>query len=162
MIARKEIVAKSQELHQVVDELVAIVADAVRDHTPIHEVEGKSMKVLLLAGRKALQLLVDCLGNGDMGQEHQLPDGTTVKRSAEPEPRDYVLIFGKIDIERYVYARRKGQAIEFAAIDARLALPAGFDYMRKYITRIVAKTATTVTISPAAAVRSARPNWRRS
>ena len=130
MIAQKEIVAKSQELHQVVDELVAIVADAVRDHTPIHEVEGKSMKVLLLAGRKALQLLVDCLGNGDMGQEHQLPDGTTVKRSAEPEPRDYVSIFGKIDIERYVYARRKGQAIEFAAIDARLALPAGkFSYL---------------------------------
>jgi hypothetical protein len=88
------------------------------------------MKVLLLAGRKALQLLVDCLGNGDMGQEHQLPDGTTVKRSAEPEPRDYVSIFGKIDIERYVYARRKGQAIEFAAIDARLALPAGkFSYL---------------------------------
>ena len=82
------------------------------------------------AGQKALQLLVDCLGNGDMGQEHQLPDGTTVKRSDEPEPRDYVSIFGKIDIERYVYAQRKGQVIEFAAIDARLALPAGkFSYL---------------------------------
>jgi len=130
MIAQEEIVAKSQELHQVVDELVTIVADAVRDHTPIHKVEGKSMKVLLLAGQKALQLLVNCLGNGDMGREHQLPDGTTVKRSDKPEPRPYVSIFGNLDITRYVYAQRKGQAIEFAAIDARLALPAGkFSYL---------------------------------
>ena len=130
MIAQEVIVAKSQEIHQVVDEIVTVVGDAVRDHTPIHKVEGKALKILLQAGQKALQLLVDCLGNGDMGQEHQLPDGTTVKRSDEPEPRDYVSIFGKIDIERYVYAQRKGQVIEFAAIDARLALPAGkFSYL---------------------------------
>jgi hypothetical protein len=130
MIAQELIVAKSQELHQVVDEIVTIVADAVRQHTPIHEVEGKSFKVLLQAGQKALQLLVDYLGNGDMGQEHQLPEGTTVKRSDKPEPRKYVSIFGEIDIQRYVYAQRKGQAIKFAAIDARLALPAGkFSYL---------------------------------
>ncbi len=100
MIAQEVIVAKSQELHQVVDELVTIVVDAIRDHTPIHKVEGKGMKILLQAGQKALQLLVDCLGNGDMGQEYQLPDGTTVKRSEQPQPRDYVSIFGKIDIRR--------------------------------------------------------------
>lgn len=130
MIAQEVIVAKSHEIQEVVDEIVTVVADAIRDHTPIHEVEGKSMKILLQAGRKAIQLLVDCLGNGDMGHEHQLPDGTIVKRSAVPEPRPYVSIFGKIDIERYVYTRRKGQAIEFAAIDARLALPASkFSYL---------------------------------
>jgi hypothetical protein len=130
MIAQEVVVAKSQELHQVVDQLVTIVVDAIRDHTPIHTVEGKGMKVLLQAGQKALQLLVDCLGNGDVGQEYQLPDGTTVKRSKEPQSRAYVSIFGKIDIQRYVYAQRKGQAIEFAATDARLALPAGkFSYL---------------------------------
>src|SRR5271165_1256758 len=130
MIAQEVIVAKNQELYQVVDQLVAIVADAIRDHTPIHTVEGKGMKVLLQAGQKALQLLVDCLGNGDVGQVYQLPDGSTVKRSDEPQSRAYVSIFGKIDIQRYVYAQRKGQAIEFAAIDARLALPAGkFSYL---------------------------------
>ena len=106
------------------------MVDAIRDHTPIHTVEGKTLKVLLQAGQKALQLLVDCLGNGDVGQEYQLPDGTTVKRSDEPQLRKYVSIFGKIDIQRYVYAQRKGQAIKFAAIDARLALPAGkFSYL---------------------------------
>jgi len=88
MIPQECIAAKSQELHQVVDEIVTIVADAVRQHTPIHEVESKTLKVFLQAGRKALQLLVDCLGEGDMGEEHQLPDGTTVKRSAEPQSRE--------------------------------------------------------------------------
>ena len=130
MIAQEVIVAKSQELHQVVDEIVSVVTDALREHTPIHEVEAKSLKMLLRAGQKAAQLLVDCLGNGDVGPEHQLPDGTTVKRSDEPQQREYVSIFGKIDIQRYVYVQRKGQAIEFAAVDARLALPAGkFSYL---------------------------------
>jgi hypothetical protein len=130
MIAEEVVVAKSHEIHQVVDKLVTVVSDALRDHTPVHKVEAQAMKILLQAGRKAIQLLVDCLGDGDMGPEHQLPDGTAVKRSAKPEPRPYVSIFGPIDIERFVYARRKGQAIEFAAIDARLALPAGkFSYL---------------------------------
>jgi hypothetical protein len=130
MMPQECVAAKSQELHQVVDEIVTIVADAARNHTPIHEVESKTLKVLLQAGRKALQLLVDCLGKGDVGEEYQLPDGTTVKRSAEPQSREYVSIYGKIDLERYVYAQRKGQAIQFAAIDARLALPAGkFSYL---------------------------------
>jgi hypothetical protein len=93
-------------------------------------VESKALKVLLRGGHRAVQLLVDCLGDGDMGEEHQLPDGAIVKRSAEPEQREYVSIFGNIDIQRYVYAQRKGQAIKFAAIDARLALPAGkFSYL---------------------------------
>ena len=130
MIAQEVLIAKSQELHQVVDEIVTVVADAVREHTPIHKVEAKTLKIWLQAGQKALQLLVDCLGDGDVGQEHTLPDGTTVRRSDEPKSREYTSIFGKIDILRYVYSRRKGQAIEFAAIDARLALPAGkFSYL---------------------------------
>jgi hypothetical protein len=59
MIAQEVIVAKSEELHQLVDEIVTVVADAVREHTPIHKVEAKSLKILLRAGQKAAQLLVD-------------------------------------------------------------------------------------------------------
>jgi hypothetical protein len=130
MIAQEDIVAKSQELHQVVDELVAVIADAVAEHTPVHKVEAKTLSVLLRAGQKAIQLLVDCLGDGDVGQEHQFPDGTTLKRSEKPQPRNYVSIFGNIDIERYVYFLREAQAIKFVAIDARLALPASkFSYL---------------------------------
>ena len=130
MMPQERVAAKSQELHQIVDELLTVVSDAVQQYTPIHEVESKALKILLRGGRRAVQLLVDCLGDGDVGEEHQLPEGTLVKRSEEPQQRDYVSIFGEIDIQRYVYAQRKGQAIEFAAIDARLALPAGkFSYL---------------------------------
>lgn len=77
-----------------------------------------------------LQLLVDCLGNGDVGEVHRLPDGSCLKRSETPQPRPYVSIFGALNIEQYVYAQREGQAIEFAPIAARLALPQGkFSYL---------------------------------
>ena len=110
MMPQERVAAKSQELHQIVDELLTVVSDAVQQYTPIHEVESKALKILLRGGRRAVQLLVDCLGDGDVGEEHQLPEGTLVKRSEEPQQRDYVSIFGEIDIQRYVYAQRKGQA----------------------------------------------------
>jgi hypothetical protein len=87
MIPEQLITAKSQQLHHIVDKLLTIVADAVREHTPIHEVEGKAFRILLQAGRTTTQLLADCLGNGDVREEHQLPDGTILKRSAQPQPR---------------------------------------------------------------------------
>jgi len=130
MIPEQLIAAKSQDLHQIVDKLLTLVSDAVREHTPIHEVESKAFQIFLQGGRSTVQLLVDCLGNGDVGEEHQLPDGTILKRSAHPQPRPYVSIFGELDIQQYVYAQREGQAIQFAAIAARLALPEGkFSYL---------------------------------
>jgi len=130
MMPQEQVAAKSQELHQIVDELLTIVSDAVQEQTPIHEVEHKAFKTLLRAGQATVQLLVDYLGNGDMGEEHGLPDGTTLQRSAQPQPRPYMSIFGEVDIQRYVYAEREGQAIRFAAVDARLALPESkFSYL---------------------------------
>jgi hypothetical protein len=130
MMPQEFIIAKSQELHRIVDEVVKIVADAVAQQTPIHEVESEVFKVYLRGGRMAVQLLVDCLGDGNMGETYQLPDGTMVRRSAEAQPRPYVSIFGELDIKQYVYAQREGQAIQFAAIEARLALPESkFSYL---------------------------------
>ena len=40
MMSQELLAAKSQELHDVVDRLVEIVADAVKNQTPIHEVES--------------------------------------------------------------------------------------------------------------------------
>jgi hypothetical protein len=130
MMPQQLIAAKSQELHQIVDQIVAIVSAAVAEQTPIHEVESKTFETFLHGGRVALQLLVDCLGDGDMGAEHQLPDGTTLQRSAQPQPRPYLSIFGELKIQQYVYAEREGQQIKFAAIAARLALPESkFSYL---------------------------------
>jgi len=130
MMPQQLIAAKSQELHQIVDKLLTIVSNALGQQTPIHEVESQAFQTLLQAGRASVQLLVDCLGDGDVGEEHQLPDGTLLKRSAQPQPRPYMSIFGELDIQRYVYAAREGQAIQFAAVDARLALPESkFSYL---------------------------------
>jgi hypothetical protein len=130
MMPQEVLAAKSQQLHQIVDKLLTIVSDAIGAQTPLHEVESKAFQTLLQAGRATVQLLVDCLGDGDVGEEHQLPDGTVLQRSARPQPRHYLSIFGELDIEQYVYAEREGQEIKFAAIAARLALPESkFSYL---------------------------------
>ena len=130
MMPEELVAAKSQQLHQIVDKLLGIVSVAVGVQTPIHEVESEVFQTLLQAGRATVQLLVDCLGDGDVGEEHQLPDGTSLQRSAEPQPRPYLSIFGESNIAQYVYTEREGQEIKFAAIAARLALPEGkFSYL---------------------------------
>ena len=130
MIPQQLIAAKSQELHQIVDAIITLVSKAVLQQTPIHEVESQTFQAFLHGGRIALQLLVDCLGDGDVGAEHELPDGTVLKRSAQPQPRPYTSIFGDLNIHQYVYAQRDGQQIKFAAIEARLDLPESkFSYL---------------------------------
>jgi len=130
MISNERIAAKRQELHQIVDQLLRHVSEGVEQQTPIHEVESQTFQTLLEAGRTTLQWLIDLQGDGDVGEEHQMLDGKTLQRSPEPHPRPYVSIFGELRIERYVYAQREGQKIEFAAVDARLALPESkFSYL---------------------------------
>ena len=130
MMPQELLAAKSSELHQLVDQLVAIVSDAVVQQTPVHTVEGRALSTLLRAGLATIQLLVDCLGDGDVGEHHQLDNGRRVHRSPQPQPRPYVSIFGPVRIERFVYAAGEGQKIEFAAVDARLALPESkFSYL---------------------------------
>ena len=65
-----------------------------------------------------MQLLVDCLGDGDVGETHQLAEGTTVRRSSVPYPCAYLSIFGELDVKRYVYSSGEGRKILFAAVDA--------------------------------------------
>jgi hypothetical protein len=123
MLSKELIAAKRQELCQIVDQLLEHVSEGVEQQMPIHEVESQTFRTLLAAGRTTLQLLIDLQGDGDVGEEHQLPDGKTLHRSQEPHTRPYVSIFGELQIKRYVYAQREGQKIEFASVDARLALP---------------------------------------
>jgi hypothetical protein len=130
MISNELIVAKRQELHQIVEQLLNCVSEGVEQCTPIHKVESQTFQTLLEAGHATLGLLIELAGDGNVGEEHQLPDGKTLKRSQEPHTRPYVSIFGELQIERYVYAQREGQKIEFAAVDARLALPESkFSYL---------------------------------
>lgn len=130
MISKGLIAAKRQQLHQIVDQLLNLASEGAERQTPIHEVESDTFQALLQAGHVTLGLLIELAGDGDVGEEHQLPSGKTVQRSQEPHTRSYVSIFGELEIDRYVYAQREGQKIEFAGVDARLALPESkFSYL---------------------------------
>lgn len=130
MISNDVVDAKTAELRELVDQLVRVVLDAVHQSKPIHEVESDTFDIVLRIGRSTLQTVFDILGDGDVGEEYELPDGRTVKRSEEPHERPYMSIFGEFKIERYVYAEREGQKIEFVPMDGRLALPESkFSYL---------------------------------
>ena len=115
-IPKQLLAAKKKELYQLVDQLVGIMEQAVENDTPIHEVETQSLENLHQTGRKAMQLLVDAMGNGDCGETYTLPDGTGLKRSEEPVLRPYISIFGPLHIEGFVYAKRAGQKVLFSAL----------------------------------------------
>ena len=68
MIMTKEIIsAKSTELQVHVDQLTDLVGKAVEQRMSLHQVEEKTLRVLLEMGHTTLQILFDLLGPGDVG-----------------------------------------------------------------------------------------------
>jgi hypothetical protein len=130
MMTEQIVVSKTSKIYALVDELLAVVNEAVETQKPLHEVERDVLSQVLGIGRETVQLLLDNLGHGDVGEECELPDGRTLKRSEEPKTREYQSVFGCYTLKRYVYAQRKGQKAEFIPLDARLALPQSkFSYL---------------------------------
>ena len=90
MMVKEIISAKQKELHGIVDELLGIVSESVEEQVPVHKVESKVFQKLLQAGHTIIQLLVDCQGNGDVGETCDLP---MQKRSRGRKNRIHVLTF---------------------------------------------------------------------
>lgn len=130
MIAQELFADKVQQIQLLAAQLGPLVADAIQCGAPIHDVEARIQQVLRGVGLATVQLFVDAMGDGDCGEQHQVPDGALLQRSAEPKSRDYMSIFGPFRFERYVYAAREGQKVLFVEVDARLALPESkFSYL---------------------------------
>lgn len=130
MMTEQIVADKRSKIHAMVDELLNVVDVAVEEHTPLHEFEEDVLARILRIGGKAVRLLFDKLGHGNVGPECSLPDGRTLKRSEELKAREYQSVFGAFEIERYVYAQREGQKAELVPLDARLALPESkFSYL---------------------------------
>ena len=123
IISKEAIVAKSAQLQLHVDSLMELVGTTIEERTPLHQVEGKALHVLLDMGRTTLQILFDLLGTGDVGETVERPDGGTWRRFQETHSRSYTSIFGEFQLERCVYGERDGRKIECVPLDARLALP---------------------------------------
>jgi hypothetical protein len=123
MIAQEQLAAKAHDLYAEIDGLVDLIGNAIREMTPAHVVEENVLDRVLGIGRRTLQLLLDVLGTGDVGPTCELPDGRVLKRLKDLRKHTYQSIFGEFELERYVYATREGQQIEFVPLDARLGLP---------------------------------------
>lgn len=129
--SQEELIQKhGQRMHDLVDQLVLGNLQAVKNHTPVHEVERDTFGTLLRLGNCTLQLLFDLLGSGDVGPTVTLPEGRTLKRLQELHSRDYLSVFGEFQLDRTVYGRREGKKIEFVPLDERLGLPESkFSYL---------------------------------
>jgi hypothetical protein len=116
-------VLKSEKLDVVFNDLKKAVVDAVRDNQPVHEIERTLWREVRRIGREALTLVFDLLGNGDQGEELELPDGRRLQRLEQEHRRDYQSIFGPFELSRVVYGSREGQKIAFVPLDNRLQFP---------------------------------------
>jgi hypothetical protein len=126
IMSQERAVLKAQAQLQ---KMVTFVEAAATEGQRMDVVERELFSRLLAVGLTLLEGFVAAQGDGDAGPE--LPaNGHTVRRLDEQRVRRYLSIFGELTIQRCVYARREGQAIERAPLDERLGLPAGeFSYV---------------------------------
>jgi hypothetical protein len=121
---------KSDPLHQQLDDLVALLDNALRQNDPLHSMERTIWTQLLRLGHQLVALVLEQCGSGDLGESLTLPDGREVYRLDTLHRRRYVSIFGPFDLLRTAYGSREGQKIDFVPVDNRLALPASdFSYV---------------------------------
>jgi hypothetical protein len=116
-------VLKMELTQNLVPQILEVLAAALAEGQPIHEVENGLWDLALQVGRRALGVFIDCHGTGDQGPAVTLPDGHQVQRLEERHARRYVSIFGPFVLQRTVYGSREGQALEFVPLDDRLQLP---------------------------------------
>jgi hypothetical protein len=124
-MTQEDLVLKSEKLDVVFNDLKKAVVDAVRDNQPVHEVERTLWREVRRIGREALALVFGLLGNGDQGDDLELPDGRRLQRLEKEHRRDYQSIFGPFELSRVAYGSREKQKIEFVPLDHRLQLPEG-------------------------------------
>jgi hypothetical protein len=123
-------VLKGKNLLPLFEELKDQIAQAVQGGTALHKVEKVIWQQVLRIGREALGQFLALLGNGDLGETIELPDGRCCQRLDQEHSRRYLSIFGEFVLSRVVYGSREGQKIEFVPLDNRLQLPAGvFSYL---------------------------------
>jgi hypothetical protein len=121
MMAQKELLLKAQMQF---DALKQSILDHTEDQTRIDRVERNVFADLLSSGLTLLQAFAAGAGTGDEGEQVSQGD-CILQRSDELRERWYRSIFGKLPIERWVYARGAKKKIEYAPTDARLGLPRG-------------------------------------
>ena len=121
MMTQEELLFKAQMQF---DALKQSILDHSDKQTRIDRVERNVYADLLLSGLTLLKAFAAGAGTGDEGEQVSHGD-RTLQRSDELRERWYRSVFGKLPIQRWVYARGAKKKIEYAPTDARLGLPQG-------------------------------------
>ncbi len=106
------------------DGLLSWIGQADEEGLRIDQVERGLFSRLLAIGFVLLEAFVAKFGPGDAGETVER-EGRTLRRSTEPHSRRYLSIFGELMLDRFVYAIRPKQKIEYVAVDEQLGLPQG-------------------------------------
>ena len=114
-----------ETLLHITTRLAESVESACREGAVAHEMERRLFKSLLEVGRLLLEEFFRLNGTGDEGEHREMPEGKMLKRMPEAHVKQYLSVFGEIQVKRTVYAVRQGQKIECVPLDARLELPEG-------------------------------------
>lgn len=119
IVAVEEQFCKAREL---TEGMIKFIQGASREGLRADQVERELFARLLQEGYELLKAFIGQAGNGDMGQkvEHR---GEVLQRSRSPKTRPYRSIFGVLEVERFVYARREKQKAKYIPVDQSLALP---------------------------------------
>jgi len=99
------------------------VMEAAESGLAVHQVEEKIWRQLLALGREILSAFFQRVGDGDLGETLQSPNGRTLRRLPQRHARLYQSLFGSFELVRAVYGQREGQRIECVPLDQRLQLP---------------------------------------
>jgi hypothetical protein len=110
-------------VNQLAGDLEQCVRQGAEDGRPLHEIEQTIHETVLRMGHAAMKLFLSLQPDGDLGPSVTTADGSTLKRSAKPVRRPLQTVFGRFDIQAYVYSRGVNRRIELRPVDARLQLP---------------------------------------
>ena len=113
---------KTEKLIDLTMELQEFVDQAAADGKSLYETEKGILAKVLKMGRLAIDRLLQCQGDGDLGPTVQTADGVELERSESPVKRPLRTVFGEHEFHAYVYRPGAKQKIALRPIDARLHL----------------------------------------
>jgi hypothetical protein len=114
----------SQDLHAIVEQLMANIQNAAKDGESFDSIERAVLTSVLQIGYEALELLLAFQGHGDLGQQVETSDAKTIHRSEKTTNTPLRSIFGQHVVEQFTYSNGKNKPISLRPISARLSLPA--------------------------------------
>jgi hypothetical protein len=111
------------ELGSALQPIIDFVEESLRKGKRIDEVERGLHERLRKLGLTLVEEFVMAVGNGNQGPVIKR-NGRQLKRSRKLHVKKYHSIFGRLEIERYVYHAREKQAADYIPTDEKLGLPA--------------------------------------